>query len=108
MKKIPDVLFVVDGIYEKQAVKEANSLKMTSFAIMNTNGDDMVVNNLIPANTNSVKSTEFIANSIKSELSGVKVKAVSSGRVQKMSDKKVSGEKKAPAKKAPAKKEEEK
>ena len=97
MKKTPDVLFVVDGVYEQQAVKEANSLKLTSFAIMNTNGDDTSVSNMIPANTNSVKSTEFIANTIKSELSGVKVKA-STGRIQKMAPKKVSGEK-APAKK---------
>jgi hypothetical protein len=58
---------------------------------------------MIPANTNSVKSTEFVANTIKAELSWVKVKA-SSGRVQKMAPKKVSGEAKTPAKKAPAKK----
>ena len=68
MKKIPDVLFVVDGIYEAQAIKEANSLNLQTFAIMNTNGDDTIVNNLIPANTNSVKSTEYIANIIKAEL----------------------------------------
>jgi ribosomal protein S2 len=68
MKKVPEVLFVVDGIYEAQAIKEANSLKIKSFAIMNTNGDDTVVENLIPANTNSVKSTEYIANIIKAEL----------------------------------------
>ena len=102
MKRTPDVLFVVDGVYEKQAVKEANSLKMKSFAIMNTNGDDTVVDNLIPANTNSVKSTEFIASAIKWELVWVKVKAPS--RVKRIDSKKVSGERRAPAKKAPAKK----
>ena len=69
MKRVPDVLFVVDGIYEKQAVKEANSLNIKSYAIMNTNGDDTIVDNLVPANTNSVKSTEYIANEIKSTLS---------------------------------------
>lgn len=37
MKKIPEVLFAVDGIYEKQAIKEANTLKMNVFAIFNTN-----------------------------------------------------------------------
>ena len=96
IKKVPDVLFVVDGIYEQQAVKEANSLNLTSFAIMNTNGNDTSVTNMVPANTNSVKSTEFIANVIKTELVGTKVKAAASGRVQKMAPKKVSGETKAP------------
>jgi len=104
MKKIPDVLFVVDGIFEEQAIKEANSLKIPSFAIMNTNGDDTIVTNLIPANTNSVKSIEYIASELKSNLSGVKVKAQTTGTVRKMAPKKVSGEKKAPVKKAPAKK----
>jgi ribosomal protein S2 len=37
MKKIPDVVFVVDGVYEKQALKEANSLNLKTFAILNTN-----------------------------------------------------------------------
>jgi small subunit ribosomal protein S2 len=61
MKKIPEVLFIVDSIYEKQAVKEGNSLNLTILAVANTNGDDLVVDNLIPANTNSVKSIEFIS-----------------------------------------------
>mgnify|MGYP005634387773 CR=1 FL=1 len=73
MKKVPDVLFVVDWIYEKQAVKEARTLKIKSYAILNTNGDDTLVDNCIPANTNSVKSTEFIANKIKDALALVKV-----------------------------------
>ncbi len=98
MKRTPDVLFVVDGIYEAQAVREANSLNLTSFAIMNTNGDDTSVTNMIPANTNSVKSTEFIANIIKTELTGTKVKA-SWAKIQKMAPKKVSGDKKAAPKK---------
>jgi ribosomal protein S2 len=59
---------------------------------------------MIPANTNSVKSTEFIANIIKKELVWTKVKA-SGGKIQKMAPKKVSGETKAPAKKTEVKKE---
>ena len=74
MKKIPEVIFVVDSIYEKQAVKEANNLKIKVFAIANTNGDDTVVSNLIPANTNSVKSIEFLSDSIGKSLAGVVVK----------------------------------
>jgi len=68
MKKLPEILFAVDGIYEKQAVKEANTLGLNVFAIFNTNGDDSLVENLIPANTNSVKSMDFLANELKSVL----------------------------------------
>lgn len=95
MKSIPEVVFVVDGIFEAQAVKEAKTLKLTSFAVLNTNGDDTLVNNCIPANTNSVKSIEFIASELSSELAGVKVKAP----VKRVVTKKVSGEKKAPVRK---------
>ena len=102
MKKVPEVVVAVDGIYEKQAIKEANSLKLDAFAVLNTNGDDTVVNNCIPANTNAVKSVAYIAEELKSALSGVKVKA----SVKKVSDKKVSGERKAPARKPRVKKEE--
>lgn len=107
MKKVPDVIFVVDGVYEEQAIKEANSLKIRSYAILNTNGNDTLVDNLIPANTNSVKSTEFIANAIKAELSWVKVNnavAWTNAKVTKIDATKVSGEKKAPAKKVEVKK----
>jgi ribosomal protein S2 len=37
MKKIPDVIFVIDGTYEDQAIKEANILGLVSFAILSTN-----------------------------------------------------------------------
>ncbi len=74
MKKMPDVIFVVDSIYEKQAVKEANNLNIPVFAIANTNGDDTVVSSLIPANTNSVKSLEYLAKSIAECLTWITVK----------------------------------
>ena len=109
MKKLPDVVFVVDGVYEDQAVREANSLNIKSFAILNTNGDDTLVDNCIPSNTNAVKSIEFLANELAGSLKGT-AKKTNTARVKKVDDKKVSGEKKTtrkPAvKKAPAKKEE--
>lgn len=69
MKRIPDVVFVVDWIYEEQAIKEANSLNLVSFAILNTNWDDTVVDNSIPANTNSVKSIDYILSILKVAIS---------------------------------------
>lgn len=73
LKKVPEVIVAVDGAYESQAIREANSLNLKVFAIANTNGDDTVVDNIIPANTNSVKSLEYIANDLKSVLAWIKV-----------------------------------
>lgn len=113
MKKIPDVVFVVDGVYEDQAVKEANILNLTSFAILSTNGDDTVVDYAIPANTNAVTSIEYVLNALKEAISGKVVAqapqrwVAPNTRVKKVEDRKVSWEKKtAPVKtekSAPAK-----
>ena len=106
MKRVPEVIFIVDSVYEDQAVREANSLKLTSFAISSTNGDDTLVNYMIPANTNAVTSIEYILEQLKESISW-KVVAPQAwprnrtewtrpSRFKKIDDKKISGEKKAP------------
>ena len=90
MKKIPDIVFVVDGVYERQAIKEANSLKLKTFAVLNANGDDTIVDNCIPANTNSVKSIEFLLGELTPAISKVtKTESTNASRVKKVTEKKV-------------------
>ena len=90
MKKIPDIVFVVDGVYERQAIKEANSLKLKTFAVLNTNGDDTIVDNCIPANTNSVNSIEFLLGELAPAISKVtKTESTNASRVKKVTEKKV-------------------
>ena len=100
IKKVPDLLFVVDGAFESQALREANSLKLPSLAVLNTNGNPDTVEAFIPANTNSVKSIDYIAAELKSCLSWVK--AVKKSVPRKLTDKKQA------VKKAPVKNTEEK
>ncbi len=104
MKKAPDMIFVVDGVYEKQAVKEAITLKIQVISISNTNGDDLFVDNIIPANTNSVKWLQFIATELKKSFSEKIVVAkawTNEGKLKKFED---GEEKKEEVKKLPAKK----
>jgi len=93
MKRVPEIIFVIDGEFESQAIKEANSLNLTSFAVSNTNGDPLQTTDIIPCNTNSVKSLEFIASALKA---GFKAPAKKPAPARAV--------KPAPAKKAPAKK----
>ncbi len=106
MKKLPDVILASDGIYEKQALREAEILNIQSFAVFNTNGDIDLVSNLIPANTNSTKSFDYLAEELKGsfvKFNSPQVRAT----VKKVEEKQASGEKKAPqARKPRAKKEE--
>ncbi len=97
MKKLPDIILASDGIYEKQALREAEILWVKTFAIFNTNGDIDLVSNLIPANTNSTKSFDFLASELKSAFS--KVVTPAKAFVKKVEDKKVSGDKKPQVKK---------
>ncbi len=129
MKRAPDVLFVVDGVYEGQAVKEAKSLNLPCFSISNTNGDPYMVQDVIPANTNSVKSLDYLAVALKEgfkkvtpkkktplaptssknkETSKVAEKKDISPKKEKTAEKKTAPAKAAPAKKATVKKTQEK
>lgn len=105
MKRMPDVILASDGIYEKQALREAEILNIKSYAVFNTNGDIDLVDNMIPANTNSVKSFDYIAWELKSAFSK-STSAPVKAQVKKVEQEKVSGDKKPAARKPRAKKEE--
>lgn len=64
MKKAPDAIFVIDGHYELQAIKEANVLGITVFAILGTTGQPKLCDYFIPANVNNLKSLTFITDEL--------------------------------------------
>jgi len=109
MKKTPDVIFVVDGVYEGQAVKEAKTLNIPCFTISNTNGNPFDVTGAIPANTNSVKSLDYLAVALKDGFKAPAKKAAPAAKTEtaktpvKAAPAKAETAK-APAAKAPAKK----
>lgn len=98
MKKMPDVIFASDWIYERQALREAEILGIKSYAIFSTNGDIDLVANLIPANTNSTKAFDYLASELKGSFASrpTERKAV----VKKIEEKKVSWETKPRAPRA--------
>lgn len=60
MTKLPGVIFVVDIKKEDIAVLEAKKLKIPVFAIVDTNCDPDLIDQLIPANDDAVKTIELI------------------------------------------------
>jgi len=104
MRKVPDVIFVVDGTYETQAVKEAKTLGLVSFAISNTNGNPDLVTDIIPANTNSVKSIDYLGEVMKDGFKAPARKPAPKKETPKTEEKKTVEVKKEVEKKAPAKK----
>ena len=60
MKRIPSAVFIVDGITETIAIKEAKTLDIPTFGIIDSNTNPEVVDFPIPANDDSVKCIKLI------------------------------------------------
>ncbi len=60
MTEQPAAIIVTDAMEDKNAIKEANGLKIPVFAITDTNVDPTPINYVIPANDDSIKAVKLI------------------------------------------------
>jgi small subunit ribosomal protein S2 len=60
MRRLPDILLVVDTVREATAVKEANTLNIPVLALVDTNSDPDEVDYIIPANDDAVRAIKLI------------------------------------------------
>ena len=60
MKRVPDLLVVVDAEREFTAVKEANILKIPVMALVDTNADPDMVDHILPANDDAMRSIRLL------------------------------------------------
>ena len=59
MNEQPAGIIVVDAMEDKNAIKEANALKIPVFALVDTNVDPTSIDYVIPCNDDSVKTTKL-------------------------------------------------
>ena len=71
MKKLPDVLFVVDAHREKLAIDEASKMGIKVVAMADTDANPVDIDYLIPANDDAAKAVELIMNEVNSAI-GIK------------------------------------
>lgn len=64
MKKIPDMLFVVDSVKEKVAVSEAKTKGVKVISVVDSNGDPDMVDHVIPANDDAVRAIKYIVSRV--------------------------------------------
>jgi small subunit ribosomal protein S2 len=64
MKKEPDLIVVVDTFREVTAVKEANSLNIPVLALVDSNSDPDVVDYILPANDDAMRSIKLIISAL--------------------------------------------
>lgn len=60
MKRLPDVILIVDTERERTAVKEANILRIPVMALADTNSDPDVIDYIIPANDDAVRAVRLL------------------------------------------------
>ena len=72
MKRLPDVIVIVDGHYESTAIKEAKRLEIPIIAIIDSNTDPNIVSYPIPANDDSIRTIQLIIGAIADEVIAVR------------------------------------
>ena len=65
MKKIPDLVFVIDTNYESLAIKESIKLEIPIVAILDTNSDPEGIDFPIPGNDDARRSIDLYCNLLK-------------------------------------------
>ncbi|MBA3874151.1 MAG: 30S ribosomal protein S2 [Anaerolineae bacterium] len=60
MKKVADMLLIVDTVRESTAVKEANILHVPVLALADTNSDPQSIDFIIPANDDAVRAIKLV------------------------------------------------
>ena len=75
MKKIPDLVFVIDTNYESLAIKESIKLSIPIIAILDTNSNPEGINYPIPGNDDARRSIDLYCKLIKETIQNAKKEA---------------------------------
>jgi len=68
MKRVPDVLVVVDGHYENLALTEAAHVGTTTISLLGSTGDIDKTTYFVPCNVNSIKAIAYMLGEIKTAI----------------------------------------
>ena len=72
MKKIPDLVFIIDTNYESLAIKESIKLGIPIIAILDTNSDPDGIDYPIPGNDDARRSIDLYCNLMKETINDAK------------------------------------
>ena len=84
MKKVPDLVFIIDTNYESLAIKESIKLGIPIIAILDTNSDPDGIDYPIPGNDDARRSIDLYCNLLKDTvLDAMKNLKISSDQIKK-------------------------
>ena len=76
MRRVPNVVIIVDANFESTAVQEALRLEIPVIAIVDTNTDPTIVSHAIPANDDSIRTIQLIISALTDTIISAQVKEV--------------------------------
>ena len=76
MKKIPDLVFIIDTNYESLAIKESIKLGIPIIAILDTNSNPDGIDFPIPGNDDARRSIDLYCNLMKETINDAKKKYI--------------------------------
>ena len=72
MKKVPDLVFIIDTNYESLAIKESIKLNIPIIAILDTNSDPEGIDYPIPGNDDARRSIDLYCSLVKETINNAK------------------------------------
>ena len=88
MKKIPDLVFIIDTNYESLAIKESIKLGIPIIAILDTNSNPDGIDYPIPGNDDARRSIDLYCNLMKSTIEDAKKNINQVDEIEKKDDQK--------------------
>ncbi len=88
MKKVPDLVFIIDTNYESLAIKEAIKLNIPIIAILDTNSNPDGIDFPVPGNDDARRSIDLYCNLIKETINNAKKEVPKAEEVQGKKDQK--------------------
>ena len=89
MKKVPDLVFIIDTNYESLAIKESIKLGIPIVAILDTNSDPDGIDYPIPGNDDARRSIDLYCNLLKETINSAKKDLPKEILVESKEDKKI-------------------
>jgi len=87
LSKKPDALFIIDPTHEKNAIKEAKHQGIELFGIVDTNGNPELLDHIIPANDDGLKSLKLLLDLVEETIAnGQKLISVSAPAEEKAAE----------------------
>ena len=88
MRRLPDLLIIVDAHYEDTAIKEARRLDIPIIEIVDSNTDPTLVDYPIPANDDSIRTIQLIISTLANTILDSSAKKSKPSDKQQLADEK--------------------